>query len=125
MVIGGLNLGGSIDPVHNAVSVAELAIAKGATTLLVPVSARKQLNDLPDDWRNVCMNDTPPEIERMVRERIMARSAEERFIMGARTFDAALEMIRASLPADLSKAEQKRRLFERLYGNPASKFGVF
>jgi len=26
-----------------------LAISKGATTLLVPVSARKQLNDLPDD----------------------------------------------------------------------------
>jgi ATP-dependent Lon protease len=49
VIIGGLNLGGSIDPVHNAVSVAELAIEKGATTLLVPVSARKQLNDLPDD----------------------------------------------------------------------------
>ena len=29
--------------------VPELAIEKGATTLLVPVSARKQLNDLPDD----------------------------------------------------------------------------
>lgn len=49
VVIGGLNLGGSVDPVHNAVNVAELAIEKGATTLLVPVSARKQLNDLPDD----------------------------------------------------------------------------
>ncbi len=48
-VVGSLNLGGSVDPVHNAVCVAELAIAKGATTLLVPVSARKQLNDLPDD----------------------------------------------------------------------------
>lgn len=49
MAIGNLNLGGSIDPVHSAVSVAELATEKGATTLLVPVSARKQLNDLPDD----------------------------------------------------------------------------
>jgi ATP-dependent Lon protease len=49
VVIGGLNLGGSIDPVHNAVNVAELAIEKGATTVLVPVTARKQLNDLPDD----------------------------------------------------------------------------
>ncbi len=48
-VVGSLNLGGSVDPVHNAVSVAELAIEKGATTLLMPVSARKQLNDLPDD----------------------------------------------------------------------------
>ena len=49
VVVGNLNLGGSIDPVHNAVNVAELAISKGASTLLVPVSARKQLNDLPDD----------------------------------------------------------------------------
>ena len=48
-VVGSLNLGGSVDPVHNAINVAELAISKGASTLLVPVSARKQLNDLPDD----------------------------------------------------------------------------
>jgi ATP-dependent Lon protease len=48
-MIGGLNLGGSVDPVHNAVNVVELAIEKGASTVLVPVSARKQLNDLPDD----------------------------------------------------------------------------
>jgi len=46
---GGLNLGGGIDPVHNAVSVAELAIEKGATTLLVPISARKELNELSDE----------------------------------------------------------------------------
>jgi len=49
VVIGGLNLGGSIDPVYNAVSVAELAVEKGATTLLIPVSARKQLHELSDD----------------------------------------------------------------------------
>jgi ATP-dependent Lon protease len=48
-VVGGLNLGGSIEPVYNAVSIAEIAIEKGATLLLIPVSARKQLNDLPDD----------------------------------------------------------------------------
>jgi ATP-dependent Lon protease len=29
--------------------MAELAICKGVSTLLVPVSARKQLNDLPED----------------------------------------------------------------------------
>ncbi len=32
---------------HNA--VAELAVEKGATTLLIPISARRQLNDLSDD----------------------------------------------------------------------------
>ena len=47
--VGGLNLGGTLDPVHNAVSVAEVAIDRGVTTLLIPISARKQINDLPDD----------------------------------------------------------------------------
>jgi ATP-dependent Lon protease len=49
VAVGGLNLGGGIDTVHNAVSVAELAVEKGATTLLAPISARRQLNDLSDD----------------------------------------------------------------------------
>src|SRR5262245_66489339 len=42
IVVGGLNLSGSINPVHNAVSVAELAVEKGASLLLMPVSARRQ-----------------------------------------------------------------------------------
>jgi ATP-dependent Lon protease len=49
IVVGGLNLGGGIDPVHNPVNVAEVAIEKGATSLLVPISARRQLNDLSDE----------------------------------------------------------------------------
>jgi ATP-dependent Lon protease len=49
VVVGGLNLGGGLDPVHNAVSVAEHAIEKGATTLLIPISARRQLNELSDE----------------------------------------------------------------------------
>ena len=49
IVVGELNLGGSIEPVHNAVSLAELAVEKGARSLLVPVSARRQLYDLSDE----------------------------------------------------------------------------
>lgn len=49
VVVGGLNLGGSIEPIYNAVSVAELAVEKGATTLLMPVASRRQLNDLSDN----------------------------------------------------------------------------
>ena len=49
IVVGQVNLGGSIDPLYNALEVAELAVEKGAQTLLIPVSARKQLFDLPDD----------------------------------------------------------------------------
>jgi len=62
------------------------------------------------------MTDTPPEIERMVREKIMARSGEECFIMAAQMFDSALEMVKASLPKDLSETEQRRQLFKRVYG---------
>jgi ATP-dependent Lon protease len=49
VVVGGLNLGGTIDPVFNAVGLAELAVEKGASILLMPVSSRKQLFDLSDD----------------------------------------------------------------------------
>lgn len=49
VVIGQLNLGGSLDMVYNAVNLAEIAIEKGATTLLIPLNARKQLNDLSDE----------------------------------------------------------------------------
>lgn len=49
VVVGALNLGGSIEPVYNAVSVAELAIEKGASVLLAPVTCRKQMVDLSDD----------------------------------------------------------------------------
>ena len=62
------------------------------------------------------MTDTPPEIARMVREKIMARSGEERFIMGAQMFDSAMEMAKASLPPGLPAAERRRRLFKRIYG---------
>jgi len=49
IVVGGLNLGGSIESVYNAVSIAELAVEKGASSLLLPVSCRKQLLELSDD----------------------------------------------------------------------------
>ena len=62
------------------------------------------------------VTDTPPEVEQMIREKIMARSGEERFIMGALMFDSAREMIKASLPRGLSETEQRRLLFKRIYG---------
>ena len=44
-----MNLGGSLEVIHNAIDVVELAVAKGASIVLMPVSARKQLFDLSDD----------------------------------------------------------------------------
>ena len=49
IVAGEVNLGGSIEPLHNAVTIAEIAVEKGATALLMPVSCRRQLFELSDD----------------------------------------------------------------------------
>ncbi len=54
IVAGALNLGGSIELLPNALQVAELAVDKQAQTLLMPVSARRRLDDLPDElWTRV------------------------------------------------------------------------
>ena len=47
--VGALNLGGSVEPLANAVGIIEVAVEKGANTVLMPVSARKQLFELSDD----------------------------------------------------------------------------
>ena len=65
------------------------------------------------------MNDTSPEIAELVRQKLMARTGTERFVMGARMFEAARAVVLASLPPELPAPELKRRLFERLYGQPA------
>jgi len=49
IIVGEINLGGSIEPVHNPVTIAEIAVEKGATVLLLPVACRRQLFDLSDD----------------------------------------------------------------------------
>jgi ATP-dependent Lon protease len=49
IVVGSLNLGGSVEMIPNPVAVAELAVEKGAAQLLMPISSRRQLLELPDD----------------------------------------------------------------------------
>jgi ATP-dependent Lon protease len=49
IIVGALNLGGSIEMIPNPVIVAELAVEKGAAYLLMPISSRRQLFDLPDE----------------------------------------------------------------------------
>jgi ATP-dependent Lon protease len=54
IIIGPLNLGGSFELIPNATRIAELAVDKAAATLLMPVAARRQLADLPDDiWTKI------------------------------------------------------------------------
>ncbi|MDC9727994.1 MAG: protease Lon-related BREX system protein BrxL [Methyloprofundus sp.] len=49
IVVGEVNLGGSIEPIYNAVNIVELSVEKGAQVVLMPVSCRRQLFDLSDD----------------------------------------------------------------------------
>ena len=63
------------------------------------------------------MNDTSPEIKKLVRNQMLARSGAERVQMGSRMFDAARAMILASFPPNLPEIEKKVLLCERLYGD--------
>lgn len=63
------------------------------------------------------MNDTTPEIAKMVRERMLARSSQERMQMGNQMFEVARALILSSFPPGLSEIEIKRRLCQRLYGD--------
>ncbi|MEO8615778.1 MAG: hypothetical protein ABI600_11610 [Luteolibacter sp.] len=63
------------------------------------------------------MNDTSPEISAMVHSRMMAKTGEERFLMGVRMHEAARRMVMASFPVGISAAQRKQLLFERFYGN--------
>ena len=49
ILVGELNLGGSVEPLANAVGIVEVAVEKGASVVLMPVSARRQLFELSDD----------------------------------------------------------------------------
>lgn len=49
IIVGALNLGGSIEMIPNPVAIAELAVEKGAAQVLMPISSRRQLFELPDE----------------------------------------------------------------------------
>jgi ATP-dependent Lon protease len=54
ILVGPLNLGGSMELIQNPVDMVELAVDKHATTILMPVGARRALNDLPDEvWTKI------------------------------------------------------------------------
>ncbi len=66
------------------------------------------------------MNDTSPEIAAIVHARLMAKTGEERFLMGIRMHEAARRMVMASFPPGISDGERKKLLFERFYGGELS-----
>ena len=64
------------------------------------------------------VKDTPVEINRIMFERVMAMSPTARLEMGFSMLGSAKELILAGLPEGISPAERRKRLFERLYGEP-------
>ena len=63
------------------------------------------------------MNDTNPEIARMVRDRYAAMTPQERVHIGAEMFDTARAIVIASFPPNLTERERRRMLCQRFYGN--------
>ena len=67
------------------------------------------------------MNDTSPEIERMVRKRYAEMEPVERLLIGVSMFESARAIALASFPPDLSALDLRRRLCERLYPGLAAR----
>jgi len=62
--------------------------------------------------------DTTPEMHERYVAMLMARSNEERFLMGLRMFETARALVLASAPPGLSGIDLKRWLYQRIYGEP-------
>jgi hypothetical protein len=62
------------------------------------------------------MNDTPPDIQRKIRELTLKRSGAERVKMASDMFEAARTLVIASFAPGLGSLELKMKLCERFYG---------
>ncbi|HEY6241951.1 MAG TPA: hypothetical protein VIW78_14075 [Burkholderiales bacterium] len=67
------------------------------------------------------MNDTTPEFEKVVRERLLALAPKQRVSMCADMFETARTLVEASLPPGLDPIERRRRICRRFYGDLADK----
>lgn len=66
------------------------------------------------------MKDTPPDVEERYRAMLMARTGEERLIMGCAMHDTARALVEASLREQSPNATEaiiRKGLFVRFYGH--------
>jgi hypothetical protein len=63
------------------------------------------------------MNDTTPEIERLLRARYAEMSGSERALMALQMFETAQRIVLSSLDAGLSADQRRRELCRRFYGD--------
>lgn len=61
------------------------------------------------------MNDTSPEMERMVTERYKRMSPDERMKIASSMFETARQLIESSLPANMTRKERRLAFARRLY----------
>jgi len=64
------------------------------------------------------LHDTTPEFEKMWHQRWLKKTPQERVRFACSMFSDARRIIFASMPKDLSSADQKRYVYERTYGEP-------
>lgn len=64
------------------------------------------------------LHDTSLEFEKMWHERWLKKTPQERAGFALSMFSSARQIILASMPKNLSEAEQKRFIYERTYGEP-------
>jgi hypothetical protein len=70
------------------------------------------------------VNDTSPEIERMVRKRYAEMEPVQRLLIGVSMFESARAIALASFPPGLSPLDLRRQLCDRLYpGLSAGAYG--
>ena len=62
------------------------------------------------------MEDTPSEIRKLVRDIIMSKTEEERFLMCAQMFEDGKELAKIGMPEGLSGDEQAAYVYKRIYG---------
>lgn len=65
------------------------------------------------------MNDTTPSMEVKLREMMMKKTGEQRFLMGCSMFTFARTLVRSSImqkDEDISPGDLRRELFIRFYG---------
>ena len=61
------------------------------------------------------MNDTSPEMERIVNERYRQMSADQRMRMASSMFETVRKIIESSLPAEMGRKERRLAWARRLY----------
>ncbi len=62
------------------------------------------------------LHDTDPEFEKMWHARWLQKTPQERAKFAFSMFSSARKIILATMPKNLSEAEQKRYIYERTYG---------